>query len=538
MLRSRLRNHDVRTLVERGMSFEIKDKDLAGRIGKLKTKSGYIETPAFFPVINPVKQEREVPADKVRSIGFDQVITNAFIIKQAFGDKAKEIGVKKIINFDGVVMTDSGAYQILRYGRDRVRIEPEEIATYQVEIGSDIAVIADIPTRDDSSYEEAVESVEETLRRARLTIEKVRESDVLWVLPVQGGVYLDLVLRSATEASRIEGYGMYAIGSPVTVLEKYGFSKIVDMVATAKSVLPLDKPVHLFGGGHPLIIPLMVALGVDTFDSASYILYARDGRYMTEEGTYRITDLEYLPCECEVCSRYTPKELMELGEKEKTKMLAIHNLHVINREVKRVKTALKEGRLWELIEERARTHPSVREALNTLIRYVDWIERLDPRFKGDSHAIFLYDVTSYYRPELIRHRRFLKKAFKEKKRKIILLPGNPEEKPFKNSEIFKDALSKGMIDAGSHVFVYLPYFNLVPAELDQAYPYSQFEMPATVEEQVINYMVEEIRNLILEKVGEADLVILTCSKYAWSKRELFRDLAVHGVKIIELCQEP
>lgn len=197
-----------------------------------------------------------------------------------------------------------------------------------------------------------------------------------------GRVHLDLVLRSAAEASRIEGYSMYAIGSPVTVLEKYGFSKIVDMVAVAKSVLPLDKPVHLFGGGHPLIIPLMVALGVDTFDSASYILYARDGRYMTEEGTYRITDLEYLPCECEVCSRYTPKELMGLEEKEKTKMLAIHNLHVINREVKRVKTALKEGRLWELIEERARTHPSLREALNTLIKYVDWIERLDPRFKG------------------------------------------------------------------------------------------------------------------------------------------------------------
>ncbi|MEM4594193.1 MAG: tRNA guanosine(15) transglycosylase TgtA, partial [Zestosphaera sp.] len=369
-------------MAERNMSFEIRDKDLAGSVGRLKTKSGYIETPAFFPVINPVKQDREVPADKIMSIGFNQVITNAFIIKQVFGDRARELSVKKIINFSGVVMTDSGAYQLLRYGKDRIRIEPEEIATYQVEIGSDIAVIADIPTRDDSSYEEAKESVEETLRRARLTIEKVRESDVLWVLPIQGGVYVDLVARSAREASKIEGYGMYAIGSPVTVLEKYGFSKIVDMVAVAKSILPLDKPVHLFGGGHPLIIPLMVALGVDTFDSASYILYARDGRYMTEEGTYKITDLEYLPCECEVCSRYTPKELIELEEKERAKILAVHNLHVINRELKRVKTALKEGRLWELIEERARTHPSLREALNTLIKYVDWIERLDPRFKG------------------------------------------------------------------------------------------------------------------------------------------------------------
>ncbi len=519
------------------MSFEIRDKDLAGRIGRLKTKSGYIETPAFFPVINPVKQDREVPADKIMSIGFSQVITNAFIIKQVFGDEAKKLGVKKIINFSGIVMTDSGAYQILRYGRDRIKIEPEEIATYQVEIGSDIAVIADIPTRDDSSYEEARESVEETLRRARLTIEKVGGSDVLWVLPIQGGIYVDLVAKSAKEASRIEGYGMYAIGSPVTVLEKYGFSKIVDMVAVAKSLLPLDKPVHLFGGGHPLIIPLMVALGIDSFDSASYILYARDGRYMTEEGTYKITDLEYLPCECEVCSKYTPKELIELEEKEKIRMLAIHNLHVINRELKRVKTALKEGRLWELIEERARTHPSLREALNTLIKYVEWVERLDPRFKGDAHAMFLYDTTSYHRPELIRHRRLVSSVLREKKGKIVLLPGNPDEKPFRNSEIYKRALSMGIINSDTHVLVYLPYFNLVPVELDQVYPYAQFEAPLTMEGQLINYMIEEISNLISRKIAEAEITILTCSKYAWSKQELLKNLIMQDrkVKLIELC---
>ena len=35
------------------MSFEIKDKDLLARIGKLKTKSGTVETPLLFPVINP-----------------------------------------------------------------------------------------------------------------------------------------------------------------------------------------------------------------------------------------------------------------------------------------------------------------------------------------------------------------------------------------------------------------------------------------------------------------------------------------------------
>ncbi|WP_252901790.1 hypothetical protein [Vulcanisaeta sp. JCM 14467] len=38
------------------MAFEILEKDLAGRIGRLRIRSGVIETPALFPVINPVKQ--------------------------------------------------------------------------------------------------------------------------------------------------------------------------------------------------------------------------------------------------------------------------------------------------------------------------------------------------------------------------------------------------------------------------------------------------------------------------------------------------
>ncbi|MEM2004480.1 MAG: tRNA guanosine(15) transglycosylase TgtA [Zestosphaera sp.] len=519
------------------MSFEIRDKDLAGRIGRLRTRSGVVETPAFFPVVNPVKQRRDVPTSKIMDIGFSQVITNAYIIKQVYGDKAKELTVKGVIEFSGVVMTDSGAYQILRYGRERIRIDPEEIATYQQEIRSDIAVIADIPTRDDAGYEEAKESVEETLRRARTTIERVGGGDVVWVLPIQGGVHLDLVARSAEEARTIDGYSMYAIGSPVTVLEKYGFEKVVDMVATAKAILPLDKPVHLFGGGHPLIIPLMVALGVDSFDSASYILYARDGRYMTEDSTYRLADLEYLPCECEVCSKRTPKDLMELEEGERTRLLSIHNLHVINREIKRVKTAVKEGRLWELIEERARAHPSLREALNTLLKYVDWMERLDPRFKGDAHAIFLYDVTSYRRPELVRHRRLIRETRIEGKKRVVLIPGSPEEKPFRSSRIYARSLTAGLIDEDSYTLAYIPYFNLVPIELDQAFPYSQFEMPSTPEESVIKLMAEEIRETLINRLaGVREVVIVTCSQYAWSRRELFEGLKTLGnVKLVEVC---
>jgi 7-cyano-7-deazaguanine tRNA-ribosyltransferase len=522
--------------------FEVKDKELAGRIGKLKTKSGIIETPAFFPVVNPFKQHYDVPISKIREIGFTQVITNSYIIKNRLGDEAKRLGVHKVVGFDLIVMTDSGAYQILEYGRDKVPIDPIEIVKYQEDINSDIAVIADIPTRDDASYTEALESVKETLRRAKLVSPLIEDSSTLWVLPIQGGVYTELVKISAEGASRIPNYSMYAIGSPVTVLEKYDFKKIVDMVAVAKKILPPDKPVHLFGGGHPLIIPLMVALGIDSFDSASYILYARQGRYMTEHGTYRLADLDYFPCECEVCSRHTPKEIMELDKRKKAALIALHNLYTINKEIKRTKLAIREGRLWELLEERARTHPSIREALTALIKYIDWIEKLDPRIKGDVHGMFLYDETSYYRPELIRHRKSLNQYIEKTSRKqVILIPGDFKDKPFRYSEIYKEVKEKiGLVEGTHKVFIYLPFFDVIPLDIDQMYPYSQFEAPDTPSTGVINSFRKNLRSFIKAISERADkIVIVTCSDFTWSKPSLIKSITKgldNKLTYLELCK--
>ena len=74
------------------MSFEIKEKDLLGRIGKLKTKSGTVETPLLFPVINPSVQL--VPPRRLKeTFGFEAIITNAYILKKRYDDKPVERGI-------------------------------------------------------------------------------------------------------------------------------------------------------------------------------------------------------------------------------------------------------------------------------------------------------------------------------------------------------------------------------------------------------------------------------------------------------------
>ena len=88
------------------MSFEIKHKDLLGRIGKLKTKTATVETPLLYPVINPSIQ-LVTPKKLKETFGFEAVITNSYILRKRYGDVVVDQGLHKFLDYDGAVMTDS-----------------------------------------------------------------------------------------------------------------------------------------------------------------------------------------------------------------------------------------------------------------------------------------------------------------------------------------------------------------------------------------------------------------------------------------------
>ncbi|HET8848102.1 MAG TPA: tRNA-guanine transglycosylase, partial [Nitrososphaeraceae archaeon] len=199
------------------MLFEVRYSDLAGRIGKIKTPSGTFETPAFIPVIHPVSQSVEI--DFLKKLGFEAVITNAYITLKKYGDLAREKGIHKIINFDGPIMTDSGGYQVLEYGS--IEPEPSYIAQFENDIKSDICVPLDKPTGYGLRYDVAERYVNETIKNSQETLNLIKsnnERNSVWVGPVQGAEHLDLVKRSAGQLDEM-GYEMMALGSPVQLLE-------------------------------------------------------------------------------------------------------------------------------------------------------------------------------------------------------------------------------------------------------------------------------------------------------------------------------
>jgi 7-cyano-7-deazaguanine tRNA-ribosyltransferase len=440
--------------------FEVWHSDLAARIGRLQTLHGVVETPAFVPVVHPVRQT--VSTQFLKKMGFDLVITNAYITLRHFGDEARRRGIHDIINYDGAVMTDSGGYQVLEYGS--VEVEPAMMAQFENDIKSDIPIPLDRPTGYGLEYEKAKEYVAITLKNVLESLRVIdNNTGAIWVAPVQGAEHFDLVEYSARELDTM-GFEMMALGSPVELMEAYEFAMLARMIVSAKRVIPA-KPIHLFGAGHPLTIPLAIALGCDTFDSASYMLYAKDNRYMTPNGTVRLDELAYLSCQCPVCSSHTVQELHKMEIDKRTIEIAKHNLHILKAEVEAVKQAIMDGRLWEYVMQKARAHPKLMEAAQ-IFKDVEMLEEGTPLFK--EKAIFFYDPIDQHRPEAKRFRKTVATFQSSKKKKLILCPED-EIHPFYSTTSYKDIVKK-FPDA--QVCSYSPFLGIIPAEISDVFPAS------------------------------------------------------------------
>ena len=446
--------------------FEISKTDLAGRIGSIHTNHGKIETPAYVPVIHPVKQT--IPSKKIKEIGFDLVITNAYITRNGYGDEAIKKGIHNIIDFDRAIMTDSGGYQVLEYGD--VEVLPPEMASFEKGILTDFAIPLDKPTGFGMPIKKAEAYVKHTLQVSKKTLEDSEDNGQIWIGPIQGGEHFDLVAKSTKSLVKM-GFQMLALGSPVEFMESYEYRLLAQMIVAAKKQMPHSIPLHLFGAGHPLTIPFAIALGCDTFDSASYMLYAKKHRYITDDGTRYLKDIAVFPCNCEICSKYTPDEFRSLEATEKINQLAIHNLHAIKLEVDKVKQAIHEGRLWEYVIKKARAHPKLFEMIEVMTENYEFLGLGTPKFK--EKAIFLYDKEDQFRPEVQSFHNTVRR-FKSNKKKIVIIKEYNTKPGYLSPQYV--GLKKKFKDFDSiQVCQYNPHLGLIPIEISDIFPAAHHE---------------------------------------------------------------
>lgn len=451
------------------ISFEIRGRDAAARLGRFTTDHGVVQTPTLLPVLNP--NIAYITAKEMRAkFGTEMVITNSYVIRRSekLREQALAEGVHKVIDWDGPVMTDSGTFQMYMYGK--VHVEPDEIVAFQRDIGVDVGTILDIFSTPDRTLDEARADWAETLARAKSAA--AIKGNMALNGTVQGGVYPELRRQCAREYRDV-AIDFHAIGGVVPMMERQMWATLVDAVVAAKQELDPSRPTHLFGAGHPQMFALGALLGCDFFDSSSYAKYAKDGRMMYEDGTRHLADMTENPCACEVCSKHTPAELRALPETERERALGIHNLAVSFAEIRRVREAIRVGRLWELATARSKTHPTLADGFRRALDHAAWFETLEPLSKPN--AFFHTGSGSGRRPEVLRARERLLSRWTP--RGDIFLLAAPERKPV--GEAYADVqprvLTRPVVAAARSVF------GPVPFELDGTYPFAQSVEPSELD---------------------------------------------------------
>lgn len=456
------------------MKFEIKDRDAAGRICKFTTKHGTVTTPSLMPVINPNKM-LIAPRKMKKLFKTEMVITNSYIIKkdEKLREKTLKDGVHKLIDFDGPIMTDSGTFQSYMYGD--IKLDPLEIVEFQRDIGSDVGTILDIFGRPDQTKTEAENGMKETIKRAKQSV-KVK-GEMFLACTIQGSVYPDLRERCAKELSKIDA-DFYPIGGVVPLMEGQRYADLLRSIIFSKKGLNPSKPVHLFGAGHPLIFPLAVALGCDFFDSSAYAKYANDGRMIFSWGTEKLENLTELPCSCPVCSKYEVSELKKLDEKQRILEIAKHNLYVCFAEIKKIRSAIANGNLWELVERRANSNPYLLESMNELKKTENkgWLEYFEPVSKNK--AMFYTGSQTIHRPIVYRAHKRLNERIKPLFNTVVVFPEG--SKPY--STFYYKEIKKILNKKDANILV-RSHFGPVPIELDEMYPFAQSVFPRSVDNE-------------------------------------------------------
>lgn len=338
------------------------------RTGVLQTAHGAVETPIFMPVGTKATVKAMLP-EELKDIGSQIILGNTYHLHLRPGESViKELGgLHKFMNWDGPILTDSGGFQVFSLSHmnkvsekgvefrshidgSKIFMSPESSMQIQMDLGSDIIMAFDECLPHPSPKEKIEESMAMTLRWLKRSKEAMTRKDSLLFGIVQGGLDIDLRMKSLEQITSVDlpGYalGGYSVGEPIHLMH--------EQVKVIGPQMPKDKPRYLMGVGTPLDLILCVDAGIDMFDCVMPTRTARNGTLYTWQGKVSIKRNEYRldsnpldpECECYTCENYSKAYLRHLfmsGEILSARLNTIHNLHFYLNLMKKAREAIQSG---------------------------------------------------------------------------------------------------------------------------------------------------------------------------------------------------
>mgnify|MGYP000879898922 FL=1 len=309
---------------------------------------------------------RALTTQQLKDTGTEAIVTNTLhlMINPGKENIEKLGGIKKFMNWDGILLTDSGGFQVfsLIHSKkwkgtvhdngatfkspttgDLYELTPESSIDMQMAIDSDILVTLD-DCRDAklgrSDAEESVKRTIEWAKRCKKYFEDVyggtKETGKLLSCVVQGANYLDLRKHCAEELSQI-GFDGYNFGG--FVVTENGELVLEEMRAVIENT-PSDKFKYAMGVGKPGDIRIVAGLGYRVFDTVLVTRNARHGTLYSkdmDDEVLRVKNAEYLlderaidsTCDCYTCKNFSRAYLhhmFRVNEMTGLTLATIHNL--------------------------------------------------------------------------------------------------------------------------------------------------------------------------------------------------------------------
>lgn len=338
-------------------------------MGIFQTPHGPVETPRFMPV-GTLANVKTLTPDQLQATGAQMILANTYHLHLQPGEDvvAKAGGLHQFMGWSGPILTDSGGFQVFSLSEMRtiseegvtfrsprdgqiIQLTPERSIQIQNQLGSDVVMAFDECPPYPGSWEALKASTERTYRwLERCKVAHQRSDQALFGI-VQGGVYLDLREAAAKSLATLDlpGYaiGGVSVGEPPELIEK--------IVRATAPWLPENKPRYLMGVGTYKEMAQAIAAGVDLFDCVIPTRLARHGSALVRGDRWNLKNAKFREdftpldetCPCYTCQHFTRAYLSHLLRSHEIlgyTLLSIHNITELVGFVRRIRTAILEGR--------------------------------------------------------------------------------------------------------------------------------------------------------------------------------------------------
>ncbi|HZN67882.1 MAG TPA: tRNA guanosine(34) transglycosylase Tgt, partial [Tepidisphaeraceae bacterium] len=356
------------------------------RLGRVTTRHGVFDTPAFMPVGTQGTVKGLLP-DHVAATGSQIILGNTYHLMLRPGEKVvADLGdLHRFMAWPGPILTDSGGFQVFSLSDINkvtddgvtfkshvdgsvVHLTPSGSIAVQNHLGADIIMAFDECPPADSPAEYQRQAVERTLRWAQQCLAAHARPDEQSLFGiVQGGT--DLALRDFCAKRLIDmDFPGYAVGG-LAVGE--GFEATKAVLESVTPTLPAAKPRYLMGVGFPRDIVAAVSCGIDMFDCVLPTRNGRNAYAFTAAGPIRLRNSRFTSdsgpiedgCDCYACRNFTRgavRHFFFAAEMLGPILVSLHNIRFFQRLMADIRRAIGEGLFehWRRTDPRAALGPA------------------------------------------------------------------------------------------------------------------------------------------------------------------------------------